>query len=294
MTLIGILVALLVERALSHVREWREHAWYSRYVDWLAGQSWARWVWETPWGLLMLIAAPLSVVALLQGLFDGGVLELLGLVFSILVLIFCLGPRDLGEEVNAYLRASENGDQAQMEEIARDLGVAPATGRGGRSQSLVTAVVVQQHERVLAVLFWFYLLGPVGAVFYRFAAGLPGLLERRDCSMDLLEMTRRLHAVLAWLPARAVAGLYMLAGSTDDALANWKSAHDEPLEDWGEQTWRLLAEVGCGAMQIEDGNNRPVDMDTAESLQEALALVRRALLLALGVLAAFTLGGWLV
>ncbi len=294
MTLIGILFALSIERALSHVREWREHAWYSRYVTWLGGQNWAKWVWETSWGMLLLVAGPLSLVALLQGLLNGGVLELLGLVFSVLVLIVCLGPRDLGEEVHAYLRALEKGEQTEQDEIARDLGAIPAGAASGDCQSLVSAIVIQGHERLLAVLFWFYLLGPFGAVLYRVSTSLPDLLEQRDCAVELRELAARLHAVLAWLPARAVAGLYMLAGSTDDALANWKSAHEKPLENWGEQTWHLLASVGCGAMQIEDGGNKPVEMAVEERLLEALGLVRRALLLALGVLAAFTIGGWVI
>lgn len=294
MTLIGILFALLIERVLSHVREWREHAWFSRYIEWLGSQSWAKWVWETPWGLLLILLAPVSGVALLQGLLHGGVLELLAFAFSVLVLVLCFGPRDLGEEVQAYQRASEIGDEKEMADIAADLGAVPTVGKTQQCETLVTAVLVQGHERILAVLFWFYLLGPVGAVLYRFAAGLPGHLEKRDCSMELHEMASRLHAVLAWLPARAVAGLYMLAGSTDDALANWKLAHDEQRADWGDQTWYVLSRVGCGAMQIEDGNKQPVQMNIEESLHEALRLVRRALLLALGVLAAFTLGGWLV
>lgn len=294
MTLIGILFALLMEHALSHVRKWREHALFSRYVGWLGEQSWAKWVWETSWGLALLLGAPLLAVALIQGLLDGGILELLAFAFSVAVLIGCFGPRDLGSDVNNYLHASEAGDEQAMMKAATDLGATPADGSKRVCNSLATAVLIQGHERLLAILFWFYLLGPFGAVLYRLAAGLPELLERRDCSMELRELASRLHAILAWLPVRAVAGLYMLGGSTDDALARWKDVHDEPLANWGEQNWHLLASVGCGAMQMEDGNRQPVHLSVEQSLQEALALVRRALLLALGVLAAFTLGGWVV
>lgn len=294
MTLIGILVALLIERMLSHVRQWREHAWYSRYVAWLGEQSWARWAWETAWGMVLLVAAPIMAVAVVQAALDGGVLELLALIFSVLVLILCLGPRDLGEEVHAYLRAVRDGDHAAKAEIAADLGAVPSSVQEADCHSLVTAVMIQGHERLLAVLFWFYLLGPVGAVLYRLAARLPDLLEGRDCAMELREMAERLHGVLAWLPARAVAGLYMLAGSTDDALANWKTSHDQPRDDWTEQTWHMLAGVGCGALQIDEAD-RAGDHDTLEHrLNDALGMVRRALLLALGVLAAFTIGGWVI
>ncbi|MGH8528306.1 MAG: regulatory signaling modulator protein AmpE, partial [Nevskiales bacterium] len=86
---------------------------------------------------------------------------------------------------------------------------------------------------------------------------------------------------------------YTLAGSTDDALQAWRAQPDDD-RDWSAQSWRLLARVGCGAMQMEDGaDNQPVTLDPEDALIEALALVRRALLLGLGVLAAFTIGGWL-
>lgn len=294
MTLIGILFALLIERVLSHARQWREQAAYSRYVAWLGEQSWARWAWETSWGLLLLVVTPVLLVALLQAGLDGGVLELLAFVFSVIVLILCLGPRDLGEEVHAYIRAVQNGDKKEMAEIAADLGTVPPATKKPDSRSLVTAVMIQGHERLLAVLFWFYLLGPVGAVLYRLAANLPRHLESRDCSTELHEVSRRLHGLLAWLPARAVCGLYMLAGSTDDALANWKSSNDEPQEDWAEQTWHLLATVGCGALMVNGAKGPEDEVQVEKRLTAALGLVRRSLLLALGVLAAFTLGGWVI
>lgn len=295
MTLIGILLALVIERALSHVREWREHAWYRRYVHWLAGSMKAEWLWQTPFGLLLLLGAPLLLAALIQAGLDGGFLEVIGLLWAVLVLILCLGPRDLGEEVHSFIEASHRGDTEEMTRIADDLGVNHLNGKDDACRPLSTAVFIQGHERLLAVLFWFFLLGPLGALLYRLTANLAGLLPKMDNSSDdLREAAARLHALLAWVPARITAGLYMLAGSTDDAIAGWSRANQDDAADWSEVTWRVLAMIGCGAMQIEDGDNKKIELNAEDSLLEALGLVRRALFLALGILAAFTLGGWMI
>ncbi|MGH8528691.1 MAG: regulatory signaling modulator protein AmpE [Nevskiales bacterium] len=295
MTLIGIILALIAERLLSQLREWREHAWYARYLDWLDQRSKLPWLWHSAWGLLLLIAAPVAAVALIQALLHGGVITLLGLLFGVLVLVFCLGPRDLAEEIHSYLDAQAAGDHGESERIAADLSRLPpgAVSTGSEEcRGVVRGVLIQGHERLLAVLFWFYLLGPMGAVLYRLSATLPGLLQQRDVSDNLREVALRLHAILAWLPVRLSAALYTLAGSTDDALQAWRAQTGDE-GDWSAQSWRLLARVGCGAMQMEDSADQPVKLEPEDALIEALALVRRALLLGLGVLAAFTIGGWL-
>ena len=294
MTLIGILLALLVERALSHVREWREHAWYAKYVNWLATNMKSDWLWQTPFGLALLLGVPVLIAGVVQATLHGGFLEVVGLIWAVFVLILCLGPRDLGEEVHAFIEANHRDDVDEMTRIAVDLGVHNGYAEGGDCRPLSTAVFVQGHERLLAVLFWFFLLGPLGAILYRLSANLPGLLHDLECTDELRETAGRLHGVLAWVPARITAGLYMLAGSTNDAIAGWHAAHQQATTDWSQTNWRILAMVGCGALKLEDGDDQPVQMDAEDSLLEALGLVRRALLLALGVLAAFTLGGWMI
>ena len=294
MTLIGILLALLLERALSHVREWREHAWYARYVTWLSTSMKSDWLWKTPFGLALLLGVPVLAAGIVQGALHGGFMEVFGLIWAVFILILCLGPRDLSEEVHSFIEATHRDDVDEMSRIAVDLGVNSGYASGGDCRPLSTAVFVQGHERLLAVLFWFFFLGPLGAILYRLSANLPGLLRDVESSEELREAADRLHAVLAWAPARMTAGLYMLAGSTNDAIAGWHAAHKEDNGDWAATTWRILAMVGCGALQMEDANKEKIKLDAEESLLEALGLVRRALLLSLGVIAAFTLGGWMI
>lgn len=295
MLLIAIVLALLAERGMSQLREWREHAWYAGYLDWLENTVRRPWLFGSPWGLALLVGGPVAAVGILQCVLQGGALSLVGLIFSAFILVLTLGPRDLGEEVHSLLDAQGQGDSTTAGEIRERLSRLPVgVEADSEDRAIILSVFIQGHERLLAVLFWFFFLGPLGAVLYRLAATLPGLLTRRDCAPALINLAQQLYAGLAWLPARLVAALYTLAGSTDDALAEWRGHIGAGEADWTRRSWQLLARVGCGALQMEDGPDRQrVTLDFEDALMESLALVRRALMLVLAMFALFTIGGWI-
>lgn len=290
MNLIGIVIALAAERFLSRIRRWREYDWFGRYLRRLRGPDILGVLWDSAWGLLLL-APPLLAVAVLQELLQGGVLSLLGLGFAVAVLVLTLGPRDLWDDVRALIEARRAGDESRAGALSASL-----CGREGaaRDADLVRAVFLAGHERVFGVLIWFFVLGPLGAVFYRLASELPAQARELGADDDLVEAAMRLHAVLAWVPLRVTALFYGLAGSSDDAVTGWRRAYNAETDDWAERSWRLLVETGRGALQMEEGDDHHrVVMSLEDRLREALALISRSLLLMLGVLAAFTIGGWI-
>jgi len=294
MTLIVIALALAGERLLSNLRRWREYDWFGSYLTRLQDISLLEPAWQSAGGLIVLLP-PLIVVGLLQILLHGGVLTVLGLAFSVLVLIFALGPRDLWEEVNALIAARESGDEAEAQRLAVDLatfaGRRPSRANG---QMLVRAVVIQCNERLFGTLLWFFFLGPLGAVLYRMAAEFPSQLRKIKADEELIEVALRFHGLLAWVPVRVVALLYGLAGSTDGALKGWRKAQAASDDNWAQKNWRLLADTGRGALLIEEGaDHHRVNLGLNDTLREALGLLTRSLIILLAVLAAFTIGGWI-
>ena len=294
MTLIGIIIALICEHMLSHVERWRDHAWFMRYAHWVHAKFPARSVWNSGWGLLPLLLPLLIVIGLLQIMLSDGIYIVFALPLAVLILLLCLGPRDIAEELNSYFEARASGDTETMQRIEHDLYSGPIKLRDGDGQSsLARAALLQAHERLFGVLLWFFIAGPLGAVLYRVAASLPRILTSLGTGRKLQDAACRLHAVLAWAPAHLVAALYGLAGSTDDAMKAWRevAAGDD---DWPTRTWRTLTEVGRGALQIEDDvSGQPVSQDLEAALNGALALIQRTLVILLGLFALFTIGGWL-
>lgn len=294
MTLIGIIVALICEHMLSHVERWREHAWFTVYAQWLHARLPSATLWNSGWGLLLLLLPFLLVVGLLQALLNDGIYVIFALPLAVAVLLLCLGPRDIAEELTSYFEARDRGDSEAMQRIEQDLSAGPGrVGAAGRQTNLVRAALTQAHERLFGVLLWFFIVGPVGAVLYRLSASLPGVLTTIGAGDKLHDAAHRLHALLAWLPAHLVAALYGLAGSTDDALKVWRGIRADE-DDWMTRTWRVLGEVGAGALQIEDDvSGKPVQQDLDAALHAALALIQRTLVILLGVFALFTVGGWI-
>lgn len=291
MNLIGIVIALAAERFLSRIRRWREYDWFGRYLRRLRGPALFEALWDSSWGLLLLLLPPLLAVAVLQELLQGGILSLLGLGFAVAVLVFALGPRDLWDDVRELIAARQAGDDARAEALAAAL-----CGRetAADDTDLVRGVFLAGHERLFGILIWFFVLGPLGAVLYRLASELPAQARVLGADEDLIEVAMRLHAVLAWVPLRVTALCYGLAGSSDDAIAGWRRARDAETPDWADRGWLLLAETGRGALQREEGeDHHHVVMAPDDRLREALGLISRSLLLMLGVLAAFTIGGWI-
>jgi AmpE protein len=294
MTLIGIIIALICEHMLSHVERWREHAWFMQYARWVHARLPVTALWNSGWGLLPLLLPLLIAVGLLQVLLSDGIYVVFALPLAVLVLLLCLGPRDIAEELDSYFEARARGDSETAERIEHDLCAGPGGLRErGKQGRLVRAVLLQAHERLFGVLLWFFIAGPLGAVLYRLASALPRVLAGLDTGENLYRAANRLHAVLAWAPAHLVAALYGLAGSTDDAIKAWRGVA-AANDDWAKRTWRILTEVGRGALQIEDDvSGQPVKQDLDAALHSALALIQRTLVILLGVFALFTIGGWL-
>lgn len=294
MTLIIIALALVCERLLTEFRRWREYNWLGVYLERLQDIGWLAPLWRSAWGLLLILPV-LGGVLLLQILLQGGLLTVAGLVFSFVMLVFSLGPRDLWEEVRSYIAAVEQGDTVTADRLAADL--CAAGGRrpdSARGRSVVNAVVIQGNERLFGVLLWFFVLGPVGAVLYRLAAEWPTELRKMQASEGLVDIAMRLHGLVAWIPIRVSALLYGLAGDTDGALTGWRTAAARPSQSWFQQGWQCLAGAGGGALTPDYDDDHPrFEQSVAATLSEALSLVTRSLVILLGALAAFTIGGWI-
>ena len=296
MTLLSIVLALVLERLLSHLQHWRGHALFARHVRWLRAHVRAPRLWGSPWVVPLLLLPALSVIGVAQFLRADAAYGVPSFAFGLVLLLLSLGPRDLGEQLHALMRARSDGDTEAQAAICDDLRCTPARAIGAdesdETRSLLGAIFLQAHERMFAVLLWFFVLGPLGAVAYRMAAALPRALAETDSGARAIETAVRVHGVLAWLPSRLTGFLYALAGSTDHALTARGRVRQEARENWVAHTWRLLAAMGLGALSFEDGDSGPmVPASLDAALEAALAVLFRALMLWLALLALPTIGG---
>ena len=305
MTLIALLIGLIIERLATQIFHWRRMRWLDRLIDtgFSLSARLATWPALVP-VILLTIVLVLPVAAVTVVLKD----TLFGfphLVLAIVVLFFSLGPNDIGEDVNEYCSALEDGDEERIEQTAKALVEDDVPSEPlERAHCVEEAVCIQANNRLFAVIFWFVLLGPLGPLG-AWAYRVTDLVRRRavfqagreDSDTATIGALRdaavSLHGWLAWIPARLTAIGYAVAGHFDAALAAWRSGV-APAGTTSENSERLLARVGVAALALHDQDDEDVTARGVRGATAAKRLVFRLLLIWAVIIAAMTLYGWTV
>lgn len=288
MLLIAIILSLIAERFLGSMSELRRFGWFARYSG-LVKRAAARQAYLNGAVSLLLLLAPLLVITGLIDHYLSNLWFMFGLGFAVLILLFSFGPTDLEAEVEAFVEARERGDEeSAIWHAAELLGSDIPTHSAQLTRRILENILVEVNERLLGVLFWFVLLGPAGALLYRLTQQL--VRQDEESSDDFAEAARRLHQILAWIPARICALAYALAGSFVDAFSGWRSVN----VPWTESSRKVLIASGLGALRYEDGEiEEGNDAQNISMVYETLSLARRAVLVFISMLALFTLAGWM-
>jgi AmpE protein len=282
MKLLALIFALALEHAAT--RRWKLHElrWFDPYFD---------------FALARAARAPTSAAVVIVGLFMAIVVipwDLPYLLFAVLIVFLCLGPRNLGSEVEEYCAALDRGDHETARRVLTELSESHL-GSVRSVELAEEAVFVQATNRIFGVVFWFVVFGPVGAWLFR----VSDLVRRRAA----FEATREpasirtalrgaeiVQGVLAFVPARLAALGYALGGSFDDAINGWRSYAKNAASAYAFRNELIVAAVGKAAMTgyLE----RPANSSAAA--RNALRLVTRTLFIWVIVIALLTIFGWAV
>lgn len=299
MKLIALVIGLALERVLTHLLHLRELRWFDRYFDWGLAQmrdrpAWAAWL----IGVAVLLVPVLPVVIIAISLLTADIFwDVPYFLFAVLVLLFSLGPRDLGAEVHEYCESVEDNRFEESQRIAKELlETEPPRDHGRRELAVEEAVLVQANNRIFGVVFFFVAFGPIGAWLFRvgdlFRRRAVYEAQRNDAPerAQPYDRVEQLHGILAWVPARLTCLGYALAGSFEEALRAWRSYGEHVA---GQRFFHindeLVAAVGQAALA------RPAYEDvSAECAAAALRLVTRTVFIWVTVIALMTLFGWAV
>jgi membrane protein required for beta-lactamase induction len=300
MNFLALLLGLAIERSLTHLFHLREFRWLDPLFD-AAFRRAARRS-RLPATLLLaavvaLLAAP--VAALSWALWDE-LLHVPYFAFAVLVLLFALGPRDLGNEVEEYLAALPAGDPETLRRLAKELAEQdPPAAPAARNETVERAIYLQANNRVFAVVFWFLVAGPTGAWAFRVLDAMRRRMAyRRLTDADpalaagLWSLTRELHAVAAWVPSRLLAAGYVLAGDFETAFESWRRGGPTAGLSIADASDAILARVGSGAAgrsELDPG----IEESASERVRAARSLVIRTLwIIWCPVIALLTMYNW--
>lgn len=303
MMLLAILIALFAERLVPSLAETRSLVLFDRYLDALRDRL------NVPgWLALVVVLGPwLLLVVVLQVFLHDILWGLLELVFSVVVLFLALRPGSIDPAVDGYVSAREKGEDALARHHAEHLlGGSTPQSVEGEVRAVADVLLLEANERWVAPILWFVLLGPVGAMLYR----LTVQSELRAEEGPLREAARLLRAALDWLPARLLAGMYILSGSFEDGLNAWRQKKEVSVDADHEaspsrtvalenENRDLLLRVGRGSLRTEDyniaaevGEEGSVKAD-AGIVRAARGLVLRSIIVIVAIIALLTLGDWI-
>ncbi|WP_426701303.1 regulatory signaling modulator protein AmpE [Rhodanobacter sp. Col0626] len=283
--LLVALIALGLLHVMPQLARWRHDALFRRWVMQLADTSGAGRV-------VLTLLPPLALCVLVMWLLDRSPLDdLLQLLFALAVLLYCLGPREFETDLEAILRAPDGASREAAAQALSDDGQlitwsAPALGE---------AAVYAALRRRFAVLLWFFLLGPVGALLYRLTQTLS-----RDDTLLLDPASHRVAGYVAnaldWLPAQLLTFTLAVVGHWEAVIGAWRRWHSQAAPT----SWYSAGPGFLGAaaqadvlIDIEAGDGYAEEHgDPLAELRRLRSALLRALLAWLSVVALIVIGSW--
>ncbi|MCR4300978.1 MAG: regulatory signaling modulator protein AmpE [Sulfuricaulis sp.] len=287
-TLIIVLLAILLDRLIPDRQGIKP---FVSYRDWAESIEERFNGGKRVHGIGAVILATLPIVAgvMLIHYILGEIGWIWRVAFDVLVLYLCLDIHRLSKTASAVSVALESGDIDEADEQLRVLigkGV-PEKSEANIALASVEGVLKRGNSLIVSPVFWFILLGPVGAVLQRLSCILDFLWGHRyERFADFGWAAARFDDLMGWIPARITALSYALMGSFEDALHCWRKR----VGVWSDINSGPLLASGFGAMHMqiceatEEGEfeERTSDLTVipdAGHVQGAVALVWRVLLL---------------
>jgi adenosylcobinamide-phosphate synthase len=296
MSLISLIVALLLE-------QWRPLAdrkylvsWAVRYASFLQQHFNAG---ESRHGMIawMLGVVPVTLAAIAVYYLLHYLSPLLALAFNVLILYLTMGFRQVSHYFTGIHWALKGGDLDKARAILgqwRDASCERLSVEEVVRLSIEEALVAS-YQHVFAVVFWFVLLPPGGAILYR----LSSFLHRRWADSGDAELApfgsfaARVFRLLDWAPARLTGIAFAVVGDFEDAAYCWRTQ----AAKWPDPSLGVVLASGAGAMGVRLGmpllsDVSPVDRpelglgDEADVgfLDSTVGLVWRALVVILFIL----------
>ena len=198
---------------------------------------------KRPWWILMVtVVLPLVVLALILVIVGSVAYGWLALPIHLLVLIYSLGRGDVKATLGSFRDACRRGDQEAAVLVAeRDLGV-QAENEEQLLGGAQTYLLWQIYQGFFAVIFWYFVLGPVAALAYRLLA----LASEHGKTPAVVERATQARHAFDWVPVRLLAASFALVGNF---VAVSRVMLSELL-NWNISASRLISKVGCVAGEV--------------------------------------------
>lgn len=269
--------------------------WFDSWQRFLASHQNSLPAFMRRWpGTLPLIAVllPLIPVGVLLWLAHGQLMGLLSFGLHLVLVMYCLPRVNLDILIEDYLERWNRGNfeaaYLHSENLAPGIFDESFDDYARMHAQFTRFVLVCSFRRLLAVLFWYIVTGPTGALFYV-------LVQHTVRSGILLESSRglwlahKLLALLEWLPVRMVAMAFALAGDFVAGFNKLRARLLEPLDvESGLTLLEECARMSMSSISVADKDSE-FSLRASAELAELRALLQRTQLVWVAVLALIVL-----
>ena len=293
MTIIAILLAFGLCHFVRELGRFRKRQWLTAWVDFSNHAFGKLPLWKDVLGFLVIIAVPLLLLLLINQLLISAFGNTGSFLLALVVLIYSFGPRDLDTDVAEIVGAEDDEQRSEtMEQFLHQ--PVPEDADEARAVA-VEAVFRKALRRWFGVIFWFAVLGIVGAFLYRMVDWLVN--ENHKLTGDQKGLFTRLLQIMDWPAAQLMTLSLAIATDFDSVFRAWKSYHDEQGHGLFEgDNGFLLASARCIVLTGHAARDGYADQIEGPMvcLQQAMDLTWRILGVWLTVLALLLLIGVIV
>lgn len=232
-------------------------------------------VWRGFSELFFVVLSLAVIVCVLNWVFSGSG-NLVYLLFETVVLFYCIASTNIRQHVKKYVSLMES-DQQQGFTYAREVFHADDDLEVAPRHAGMTAVLQSCNQSFYSTIFWFLLLGPVGATIYRLMHYFAN--EQRQ---ELETQAKLVQNILDWIPARLFGLSLALISHFPSVIAGWLryvagGLASNPV---------LLTACGFAALGIKESE----DLNESEFPEKDLiSVIDRSLLIWLVVIALLTI-----
>ncbi len=276
MTLITILIGLLLERWLGSFESWRRYTLIDNGFVRLKQRIKSI---NTNTLLMLYLFIPVVVVLYLEYRFGFFMI----FVLSLLTLVFTLGPKDLEGQAEALIDAWHRGDRITIHWYASDLiGDFESENTPEMIRRTLSTIFQESLRRYFAVFFWFIAFGAAGALLFRMTQILAESGNHQE------KWLIPVYSILLWFPSRLLALSFGLAGSFEDTAEQMHEFTSIEIDSH----MSMVERSGFAALRLSEDALSGFDDELINHVIDAMAMVRRVLLIWLALLAVAVLSGW--
>jgi len=284
MEFIALIIALAVERFV-HVDSYiSRFTWFKTYMDLMQSALGRTGLFNGTVALISLVLPIVIVVWIVYCLVASIAWGLIGFVLATIILIYCLGPKDLYTGFEAYFIAVVRDDKEARKQALDNLLCIPPEKEADEPRALTKSVFSHFYYALFTCIFWFLILGPLAPVLYRVIAEIHKQAHFKDSPFaSILPSANMALNIIEWIPVRVAALGFALVGDFHHGFSYWFKHVISGLKE----SYNFCQEAGLAALGIiheKDGSH-----DAAE-VKSALLLIDRTLILFVVVTALFVLG----